>query len=303
MSTTKGIKTSIAKEEERQVALSAITLPFLGCIAAIFWAWRFGLSLLDLELFLGMYVLTTLGVTAGFHRLFTHRSFEAGKVIQVLLAIAGSMAVQGPVIFWVASHRKHHQYSDQQDDLHSPHFGGDGTCGSLKGFYHSHMGWMLNHDSGNWVKYVPDLLRDQLLFKLNQWYFYWVFLGLLLPAILGALLTRTWQGTLSGLLWGGFARIFIVHHVTWSINSICHLFGSQPYATMDRSRNNFIFGILALGEGWHNNHHAFQNSARHGLLWWQLDLTYILIFSLERCSLVWNVKLPAMTILKAKRLT
>ncbi|MDJ0718183.1 MAG: acyl-CoA desaturase [Prochloraceae cyanobacterium] len=282
------------------MALIAIITPLLGSIAAFFWFGIHGINSVDLSLCLGMYAITTLGITAGFHRLFTHRSFATGKVMQILLGIAGSMAVQGPVLFWAASHRRHHQNSDRPDDPHSPNIDGQGIPILFNGFWHAHIGWMLNHNSENWVRYIPDLLRDKLIFRLNQWYFYWIFLGLLIPAILGGLLTWTWQGILSGLLWGGFLRIFLVHHTTWSINSICHLYGSRPYETKDESTNNFLCALLTFGEGWHNNHHAFPTSARHGLKWWQIDITYLVIYLLEKGGLVWNLKIPNSSMLEAK---
>ena len=296
----KKAKYNAAKQEERQIALLAIITPPLGLIAAIIVLWGHGISSVELSLCLGMYAMTTLGITLGFHRLFTHRSFATGKVMQILLGIAGSMAVQGPVLFWAATHRRHHLKSDHPEDPHSPNINGPGIRNQLHGFWHAHIGWMLNHDSENWVRYVPDLLRDRLIFRLNQWYFYWVFLGLLIPAILGGLLTLTWQGILSGLLWGGFVRIFFVHHSTWSINSICHLYGSHPYETKDQSTNNVFCALWAFGEGWHNNHHAFPASARHGLEWWQIDITYLVIYLLEKSGLAWNLKIPTSDMLKAK---
>lgn len=271
-----------AQKEEQMMALWVILIPTLGTIVAIVWSFLSGLNLIDLEICGFMYFLTTLGITVGYHRLNTHHSFQVNKTIKVFLTIMGSMAVQGPILFWAATHRRHHKLSDRPEDIHSP----------VKGFGHAHMGWMLNHEPENWAKYVPDLLRDKLIFQLNQWYFYWVFLGLLIPTILGGLLHNSWQGCISGLLWGGFVRIFLVHHVTWSINSVCHLFGSRAYPTEDDSTNNWICGLLACGEGWHNNHHAFPNSARHGLEWWQIDVSYYLIYCLEKIGLAKNIKLP-----------
>jgi len=281
-----------AKKEEQIMALGVILIPTFATILSIFWSWLYGIKIVDLEMFLGMYAITTIGITAGYHRLFTHRSFQTNKVIKVLLVIMGSMAVQGPILFWVATHRRHHLISDRPEDPHSPVREEKGFMSILKGFWHAHIGWMLNHEPENWVKYVPDLLRDKLVFQLNQWYFYWILLGLLIPAILDGLLTYSWQGLVSGLLWGGLVRIFIVHNVTWSINSLCHLFGFRAYETEDQSRNNMICGLLAFGEGWHNNHHAFPNSARHGLKWWQIDVTYYLIDALAKIGLAENVKLP-----------
>ena len=289
-----------AKKEEQMYATIAVIVPTLGFIAAIWWAANYGFSWVDLALLVGMYSLTNLGITAGFHRFFAHRSFKTGRVMEVLLAIAGSMALQGPVLFWCAIHRKHHQCSETPEDPHSPYQHGEGIKGFLKGLWHSHIGWMLNGNLENWARYVPDLLKDKLIFKMNYWYFYWVLLGLLIPAVLGGLLTTSWQGMISGLLWGGFARMFLLHHTSWNIGSICHLYGFQPYETKDESRNNLICALLVFGEGWHNNHHAFPSSARHGLKWWQFDLTYLVIQLLEKIGLVWDVNLPTQKMLEAK---
>ena len=289
-----------AKKQEQMYAKIAIIVPTLGFIAAIWWSANYGFSWVDLALLVGMFSLTNLGITAGFHRFFAHHSYKTTKPVQVLLAIAGSMALQGPVLFWSAIHRKHHQYSDSFEDPHSPYKHGEGIEGRLKGWWHSHVGWMFDRDSENWIRYVPDLLKDKLIFKMSYWYFYWVLLGLLIPAILGGLLTTTWQGMISGLLWGGFARIFLLHHTTWSVNSIGHIYGFQQYETKDESKNNLILGLLGFGGGWHNNHHAFPLSARHGLKWWQLDIAYLFISLLQKIGLVWDVNLPTQKMLETK---
>jgi stearoyl-CoA desaturase (Delta-9 desaturase) len=289
-----------AKQLERQIALVIVLTPWLGTIAACTLGFHHGVGWVELGLCGSMYVFTMLGITAGFHRLFAHRSFQTNKTIQVLLGIAGSMAAQGPVLFWVACHRRHHQNSDRANDPHSPQLHGEGGKGRLLGLWHSHIGWMFNHDSENWVRFVPELLKDALIFQIHNLYFVWVFLGLLIPAILAGLLTGTWSEMISGLLWGGFVRIFLVHHSTWSINSICHLYGSRTYQTDDASRNNFVCALLTCGEGWHNNHHAFPSSARHGLEWWQFDFTYIIIYLLEKSGFVWDKKIPTTKMLAAK---
>jgi stearoyl-CoA desaturase (Delta-9 desaturase) len=258
--------------------------------AALLWGWGFGW--VELGLLLGMYVLTALGITVGFHRLFTHRSFQTNRIIQFVLAALGSMAAQGPLLRWVAVHRRHHQHSDQPEDPHSPHGHGRGLLGLLRGLWHAHMGWLLRPEPADLDRYAGDLRRDKPLRVASALFPVWLAVGLVLPAILGGLLTGTWAGVLLGLLWGGLARIFLVHHVTWSVNSVCHLWGGQPYPDGDQSRNNLVFGVLALGEGWHNNHHAFPTSARHGLRWWQLDLSYLFIRGLALLRLAWNVRLP-----------
>jgi stearoyl-CoA desaturase (delta-9 desaturase) len=207
------------------------------------------------------------------------------------LGILGSMAVQGPLLFWVACHRRHHRYSDSAEDPHSPRCGGEGWKGWLRGLWYAHVGWMFRHEPEPWGTYVPDLLRDDLAFRVNRTYLFWVFLGLAIPTCLGGMLGG-WTKALSGFLWGGLVRVFLVHHITWSINSICHCTGGRPYETDDDSRNNFVCAVLAMGEGWHNNHHAFPTSARHGLEWWQVDVTYLVIRGLAALGLVWDIHLP-----------
>jgi stearoyl-CoA desaturase (delta-9 desaturase) len=277
----------------RLVNLVAVVLPFLGLVAAFIFLWGRGFSWVELGLLLGMYVLTGLGITVGFHRLFTHRSFETGGVVQFILAALGSMAVQGPLLKWVAVHRCHHQYSDQDDDPHSPHSRGRGLFGLLRGLWHAHLGWLFRPDPPHLFRYVKDLLQSGPLRVASALFPLWVLVGLLIPTILGFLLAGGWMGALLGFVWGGLARIFLVHHVTWSVNSICHLWGGQPYDVNDHSRNNFVIGVLSLGEGWHNNHHAFPTSARHGLRWWQIDVSYYVIRALALVGLAWKVRVPA----------
>jgi stearoyl-CoA desaturase (delta-9 desaturase) len=277
----------------RLANLLAVLLPFLALGAAAVFLWGWGFSWTDFGLLVGMYVLTALGITVGFHRLFTHHSFETYRVVQLVLGVLGSMAVQGPLLKWVAQHRRHHQHSDQPGDPHSPHLHGRGLLGLLGGLWHSHLGWVFDADAPDLDRYVKDLRQSRLLRVLSALFPLWVALGLLVPAALGGLLSGTWPGALLGLLWGGLARVFLVHHVTWSVNSVCHLWGGRPFPVRDESRNHFLVGVLALGEGWHNNHHAFPTSARHGLRWWQLDVSYWVIRALALLGLGWNVKLPA----------
>jgi stearoyl-CoA desaturase (Delta-9 desaturase) len=273
--------------------LSAVILPFLGLAAVAISLWGWGFSWVELGLLIGMYFATAVGITVGFHRLFTHRAFETNRAVQFVLCGLGSMAVQGPLLTWVAQHRRHHQLSDAPGDPHSPHLHERGLLGLLGGIWHAHMGWFFIPDAPDLASYVKDLRQSRCLRIASALFPLWVLLGLLIPTGLGALLTGSWMGALCGLLWGGLARIFLVHHVTWSINSVCHLWGRRPYPTSDRSRNNFLFGILALGEGWHNNHHAFPTSARHGLRWWQIDVSYWIIRALAGFGLAWKIKLPA----------
>lgn len=277
----------------RIVTFIGIVLPLLAVIAIPMVVWGWGFNWTDLWLLLLMYVTTVLGITVGFHRLFVHRSFDTYVWVKFVWAVLGSMAVQGPLFRWVARHRTHHQHADTDEDPHSPHHSGEGVKGILKGFWHAHVGWLFEPEPPDLDRYIKDLKSSRALKIASQLFPLWVAIGLLVPAIIGGVLTGSWGGFVTGLVWGGFVRIFLVHHVTWSVNSACHLWGSQPYKSHDQSRNNLLFGILALGEGWHNTHHAFPSSARHGLRWWQIDVSYCIIRILALLGLAWNVKLPS----------
>ena len=273
--------------------LAAVVLPLAGFGVAIASLWGWGFGWVDFGLLLGMYGLSALGITVGFHRLFTHKSFETNAVVRFVFAVLGSMAVQGSVLRWVAQHRRHHQHSDTPADPHSPHHRGGGLVGLLRGFWHAHIGWAFKPDAVGLDRYVADLKKLASVRVASALFPLWIVLGLAVPAALGGILTGTWVGVLLGLVWGGLVRVFLVHHVTWSVNSVCHLWGSRPYPEKDHSRNNLLFGILAMGEGWHNNHHAFPTSARHGLRWWQIDVSYYVIRLLALVGLAWKVRLPA----------
>ena len=284
----------------RMLNLAAVILPFAGFITAAILLWGVGFSWVHLGVMLGMYFVTVIGVTVGYHRLFTHRAFETTRWLKATFAIMGSMAVEGPLFKWVATHRRHHQHSDEHDDPHSPHLHGHGFMGMLAGLWHAHVGWIIMEEIPNLDRYVGDLRKDKVLRAISALFPLWVVLGLIIPTALGGLLTMSWMGALLGLIWGGFARIFLVHHVTWSINSVCHTWGSRDFKSHDESRNNFIFGVLAFGEGWHNNHHAFPTSARHGLRWWQIDFSYWLIRAMEMVGLASKVKVPSAQAMAAK---
>ena len=276
---------------ERRVALITVITPFLAVLLAVILMWGRGVSWLDLLLCAGMYVITMLGITLGFHRLFTHRSFKCVAPISALLGVAGCMAAQGPILFWTSSHRRHHQCSDDDGDPHSPKNLTGGFKGLLRGWWHAHTGWMLTNKVSH-RRGVADLMRIPQVVTIDRNYFLWIALGLVLPAILGGAITRSWSGFFTGMLWGGFVRLFLVHHSTWSINSICHLFGTAPFQTGDESRNNGVCAVLTFGEGWHNNHHAFPSSARHGLHWWEVDFVYLIVRGLALVGLAWDVRLP-----------
>lgn len=285
----------------RAMNLAAILLPLAGLIAAIVLLWPFGVHWVPLTLLAVMYLLTGLGVTVGYHRLFTHKSFETGRVMTFIIGVLGSMAVEGPLLTWVATHREHHQHSDAEGDPHSPHTHGAGVWNMLRGLWHAHMGWFIRGSTPDLKRYVPDLEKDPMLRWISRTFPVWVLLGMLVPAVLGGVLMMSWTGALLGFIWGGLVRTVLVHHVTWSVNSVCHVWGRRPFDCHDESRNNAICGVLAMGEGWHNNHHAFPRSARHGLSWWQVDLSYMVIKALEALRLVRNVHVPAPARIEAKR--
>jgi stearoyl-CoA desaturase (delta-9 desaturase) len=285
------------------VTFVVIVVPLLGLVAAPFFLWGWGFSWVDLGLLLGMYVLTALGITVGFHRLFTHRSFETYAWVKVVLAALGSMAVQGPMLKWVALHRRHHQHSDTPEDPHSPHHHGGGVLGLLRGAWHAHVGWFFDRDPADLDRYVADLRKSPALRVASGLFLAWVALGLVIPAVLGGVVSLTWAGVWTGLIWGGLVRVFLVHHVTWSVNSACHLWGRRPFQSDDLSRDNAVFGVLALGEGWHNTHHAFPTSARHGLRWWQVDASYWVIRGLALLRLAWDVRVPGKEAEEALRRT
>lgn len=285
----------------RMANLLGVILPFLGVIVAGVLAWGVALDWRFLLLTAAMYLVTGLGITIGFHRYFTHKSFETSRPIKLLLGICGCMAMQGSILEWAAIHRRHHQYSDDPEDPHSPHTHGDTFLQVLRGLWHSHAGWITRTKPAGLGRYVRDLNRDPISNNVSRLFALWVALGLLIPAAIGGLITMSWYGVLLGFLWGGLVRIFLVHHVTWSVNSVCHVWGARPYECHDQSRNNPIFGVLALGEGWHNNHHAFPTSARHGLAWWQFDLSYAIIRAMSLLGLVWDVRLPSPERLASRR--
>jgi stearoyl-CoA desaturase (Delta-9 desaturase) len=275
-----------------RVANLFVTIVPLGLVAfAARLAWGGSLHGRDVAVLALVYVLTALGVTVGFHRLLTHRSFKTSAPLRGFLAALGSAAVQGPVIEWVANHRKHHRFSDQPGDPHSPHVGyASGWRGALAGLYHAHVGWILEGDAlADRERYAKDLLADPVVSFVDRTFLVWVLAGLALPFALGVALSGTVVGGLSALLWGGAVRMFLLHHATFSINSLCHFFGRRRFATADESRNLQWLALPTLGEAWHNNHHAFPTSAHHGLTRWQVDPSGWLIDVLERTGLAWNV--------------
>ena len=287
------------------VTLIAVGAPPLGLLSAMGLLWGVALSWLDIVLFLVLYSASALGNSVGFHRLFTHRSFETTKWLRATFAILGSLAMQGPVTQWVTDHRKHHALSDKDGDPHSPHAGhGDGVFGAVKGFAHAHVGWLftLKGMERGW-QYGRDLYEDKLIRRIDRLYFLWVVVTFGLPFLVGYLVGGfSWQLGVQALVWGGLVRVFAYQHATFSVNSICHMFGQRAYRSRDESRNNWVVAMLTMGEGWHNNHHAFPSSARHGLGRRQIDASWWTIKLLEKLGLAWNVRLPDRDQLERRKL-
>lgn len=276
---------------EKIANLGAVILPFAATIAAAALFWNRLVTPADLAIAAVMYLLTAVGITVGFHRLLTHRSFQTPKFVEYLFAVLGSMAVQGPVISWVADHRKHHAHTDEDGDPHSPHVGHDGGVrGVLAGLWHAHTGWLMSTQGrADWKRYARDLHEDQGMRRISRQFVPLILVGLALPAVAGYLAGGTLAGAVTGLLWGGLVRVFFVHHITWSVNSICHFLGTRRFETADRSTNVFWLALPSLGESWHHNHHAFPRSAVHGLKRWELDPSALIIAGMEKVGLARNV--------------
>jgi stearoyl-CoA desaturase (Delta-9 desaturase) len=280
---------------ERRITVAAVVLPFAGFLAAIALLWGGAVSARDLAILAVMYALSGFGVTVGFHRLLTHRSFEAPSAVRATLAALGSLSVQGAVIHWVADHRKHHTFADEKGDPHSPHTGGrEGWRGVVRGLWHAHMGWLFDREErASARRFARDLRSEPAIVVVDRLFPLLALVGLAVPFLAGLALSG-WElsAGLTALVWGGLARIFLQHHATWSVNSICHMYGERPFEIDDESRNNWAVALVSLGEGWHHNHHAFPTSARHGLRGCQLDPTYGLIRLMELTGLARNVRRP-----------
>ncbi len=288
---------------QRRLTLLFTLAPLAGVGLAIWTLWGTGISGLDFGLFLGFYALTGLGISVGYHRLFTHRAFTAVKPARVALAALGSMAVQGAVIDWCATHRRHHAFADQYGDPHSPHLATSaGVKGVLVGLWHAHMGWLLDSEKSDEHEWTPDLVADTAVAKVSR-AFPWLTLATFsLPALIGLAVTGTLWGAFTAFIWGSLVRVFLLHHVTWSINSICHFYGKEQYRARDESRNVWPMSAISFGEAWHNNHHAFPWSARLGLRGWQIDPGWYAIRLLKAVRLVGRVKVPTREQMSAKLL-
>ncbi|HLU59717.1 MAG TPA: fatty acid desaturase [Pseudonocardia sp.] len=269
-----------------------VILPLLALVVAIPFAWGWGLTWTDVVIALVFYVASGLGITVGYHRYFTHGSFKAKRPLRFALALAGSLAMQGPVITWVADHRRHHAFSDKEGDPHSPWLFGTGPIALAKGFWHSHMGWLFDRDKTNRQRFTPDLLADKGVRRIDSLFVLWSALTLLVPAALGGLFTLSWWGALTAFFWAGLVRVGLLHHVTWSINSICHMIGDAPFAARDHSRNVWPLALLSFGESWHNLHHADPTCARHGVQRGQIDISARVIWLFEKLGWAYSVRWP-----------
>jgi len=258
------------------IIITMVVGPLIATVYAIYLGWNGIVRMLDLVLLASLYCFTAIGVTIGYHRYLTHASFRTNRVLKFVLVILGCVSLEGAPITWVANHRKHHAFSDREGDLHSPHL----SRNIVLGFMHAHVGWMIEGRAADTQKWAPDLLQDADIKFINKTTALWVILGLIVPFLIGG-----W----SGLLWGGLVRILLNHHVTWSVNSVCHVFGSRPFRTKDRSSNHWLVGLLAFGEGGHNTHHASPRSARHGIFWWHFDLSWVIIRALANLGWVFDV--------------
>jgi stearoyl-CoA desaturase (delta-9 desaturase) len=269
-----------------------VIVPIAALILAIPLAWGQRLDWLDVLLAAFFYTVTLLGITVGFHRYFTHKSFKAGRGMRIALAVAGSMAIQGPILHWVADHRRHHAFADQPGDPHSPWAFGTSPSALLHGIWHAHVGWILNHSLTNQRRFAPDLLADPDIRIVNRMFGPIALMSLLSPALLGALITWSWYGGLTAFFWASLVRVALQQHVTWSVNSICHLVGQRPFTSRDKSTNFWPLAILSFGDSWHNLHHADPTCARHGVQRGQIDISGRMIWMLEKIGLAYDVRWP-----------
>ncbi|MCW2665133.1 MAG: Delta-9 acyl-phospholipid desaturase [Frankiales bacterium] len=298
------IPRSRLRARAEQVALAAfIGVPLLCVFAAGWVAWGGWLTWRDVVISTVAYAVTGHGITVGFHRYFTHGSFKAGRGVKIALAIAGSMAVEGPVTRWVADHRRHHAYSDKQGDPHSPWRYGESLPALCKGLWHAHIGWLFDVEQTDQHRFAPDLKADRDVDLVNKLFPLWVLLSLGLPPLVGGLWAGSWQGAATAFFWASVVRMAVLHHATWSINSICHTLGDRPFKTRDRATNVWPLALISMGESWHNLHHADPTAARHGVDRWQIDTSAELIRGLEKLGLATDVRWPSRERLDARRVT
>lgn len=297
-----------SRSVDRIFAFIVTFAPPIGFIAALvlhFQGW-YRIGWIEIGILLTMWFLPLTGVELGFHRLFAHGSYKAHRAVRYVLAVLGSMAFQGPVVWWASVHRKHHRTSDREGDPHSPYLFGRGVIARSRGFVHAHIGWIWTAESirsTGWSRYVWDLYQDEDLFRIHMHYFYWLGAGFAIPAVAGGLLHGSWQGVFLGFLWGGLVRVFFMNHLTyWCINSVTHSrLGTRPYETADRSSNNWLLAIPTMGQTWHNNHHAFPSSSKMGHRWWEIDTGMWILLLLQKFGLVWRLRVPSERMMRSKR--
>ncbi|HMI88052.1 MAG TPA: acyl-CoA desaturase [Polyangiaceae bacterium] len=277
-------------------------IPLLGCVVAGLLALQYGVSSVDIGLFAAFYVLCCFGVELGFHRHFAHNAFGTTAAMRIAMAVLGSMAAQGPVTYWVSNHRRHHKYTDEPRDPHSPYVHGERQLGLVPGLWHAHVGWLFEREITDTTVFAKDLLPDRAIAWVNRYYLAWVVLGCALPAVIGGLAAWSWRGALTGFLWGGLVRTACAQHATFAVNSICHRFGGQPFDIGGQSRNNFVIALLTFGGGWHHNHHAFPSSAVNNHEWWQIDAGAWLVGALRAFGLAWDVKTPSREMIRIKKI-
>jgi stearoyl-CoA desaturase (delta-9 desaturase) len=286
------LPTEPKKPWEQTALIVFVVVPFLAVLASGVLLWGHGIGWSDVLIGLLMLEVAGHGITVGFHRYFTHGSFKANRPLRIALAVAGSLAIQGPVIRWVADHRRHHAFSDKPGDPHSPHEYGEGVVAMVKGLWHAHVGWLFDPEQTSMEKYAPDLLADPDIVRVHKMFPWLVAVSLLLPAVLGFAVTGSVVGALTAFFWGSLVRVFVLHHVTWSINSLCHTFGNRPFKTRDKSTNFWPLAVISMGESWHNLHHADPTAARHGVERGQLDSSARLIWLFERFGWASEVRWP-----------
>jgi stearoyl-CoA desaturase (delta-9 desaturase) len=299
------VAVSSGRGKQQVVTAILVVAPLLGVVAAAMGVISPRITILDVILAVAFYAVSGHGLTAGFHRMFTHRSFKAARWVKITLAVAGSLGMEGSVISWVANHRRHHAYTDRKGDPHSPYEYGNGMWNQIRGAMHAHVGWLFQAQPTEEARWAPDLVKDKDLAAISRMFPFLGIASLGLPMLIGWAVTRTWAGALGGLIWGGLIRVFVLHHATFSVNSVCHLWGRRPFTTRveDRSTNFAPLAVLAMGENWHNLHHSCPTLARHGVDRHQLDSTARLIWILQRAGAVWDVKWPVAEILDRRRNT
>lgn len=298
-----GVSPLVGKSaRQKQVTAFAImAIPFIGFLVCLNWMYEGRATTLDYTLFGVFYFLHMMGITVGFHRYLAHKTFSTSKFFEGFLMICGSLAGQGPIMFWITTHRRHHAFSDREGDPHSPNLMGKGPLGKLKGLWYAHMPWMMAKEVSVWTVFGPDVLSNRRLFFYHRTYFWWLLLGLVLPAAIGGLIGGSIEAAVGGFLFGGLGRMFLANQAAWCVGSISHMFGSRPFRTNDASANNWTVAVLTFGEGLQNNHHAFPGSYRHGMVWYEPDLSGWLLKLLSFAGIVWDLKHPdAQTIARAR---